>query len=326
MKKILLLTFCLFIGFGLYAQSKNKEIEKYVHKYYKIAIHEMKTHKIPASITLAQGVLESGWGKSNLATKSNNHFGIKCKSNWEGGKVYHDDDELQECFRKYDSVEDSYKDHSLFLVQGKRYAFLFDLRITDYKAWANGLKKAGYATNPIYAKRLIDLIEMYELYKYDNPKKYGVDLSDKPKVEKPIEKPKKEIVKISKPTIKHESRAIGYKKGRQMFVQNKCKYVVVEKGDTWEDLAAVVGKGVHKLYTFNEVTDPTQELVEGSFVYLQKKKKKSNLNGQTYTTLTEGETIYTISQKYALQVDVLSEENSLMKHDKLPVGKEVVLK
>ena len=141
--------------------------EDYVKYYSNIAMDEMVQFGIPASITLAQGILESGAGKGRLAVQANNHFGIKCHD-WNGKKIYHDDDEKQECFRKYDNPEYSYRDHSLFLADRKRYSFLFDLKKDDYKQWAKGLKKAGYATDPKYPQKLIDLIERYELYKYDN--------------------------------------------------------------------------------------------------------------------------------------------------------------
>jgi len=127
---------------------------------------EMRIYKIPASITLAQGILESGSGKGTLATKANNHFGIKCHD-WKGKKVYHDDDKRQECFRKYKSSESSFRDHSEFLANRKRYASLFKLRTNDYKAWAKGLRRAGYATDKKYPQKLIALIERYELYQYD---------------------------------------------------------------------------------------------------------------------------------------------------------------
>ena len=131
----------------------------------------MFEYEIPASITLAQGILESGSGQSDLAEKSNNHFGIKCHSDWKGKKSYYDDDEENECFRKYESAEDSYLDHSLFLKNKPRYSNLFSLNITDYKGWAKGLKKAGYATDPKYPEKLIALIEEYKLWKYDGSKK-----------------------------------------------------------------------------------------------------------------------------------------------------------
>ena len=141
--------------------------EDYVKFYSSIAMDEMLQYGIPASITLAQGILESGAGKGRLAVQANNHFGIKCHD-WNGKKIYHDDDEEDECFRKYDNPEYSYRDHSMFLTNRGRYSFLFDLKKDDYKRWAKGLKNAGYATDPKYPQKLIDLIERYELYKYDN--------------------------------------------------------------------------------------------------------------------------------------------------------------
>lgn len=149
----------------------NKNVLQYILKYAPIAVHEMHASEIPASITLAQGILESGSGKSLLATKSNNHFGIKCHSKWQGERVYHDDDEKGECFRKYQFVETSYKDHSAFLSNRSRYAFLFDYNKKDYKKWAKGLRKAGYATDKKYPQKLIKLIKTYKLYEFDSFKK-----------------------------------------------------------------------------------------------------------------------------------------------------------
>ena len=158
-------------------KKKDKEVvysldptTRYIQQYASIAQEEMRRYKIPASITLAQGLLESQFGQGKLAKKSNNHFGIKCKREWRGKKVYHDDDAPGECFRAYNDPKESYRDHSLFLVERERYASLFRLKKTDYKAWAIGLKKAGYATDPAYADKLIGLIERLNLWKYDNPK------------------------------------------------------------------------------------------------------------------------------------------------------------
>ena len=160
-----LVLFLLLFSFQLSAQNMTRN--EYIDKYKDEAIYQMKKYKIPASITLAQGILESGDGNSELAKKSNNHFGIKCHSDWEGERVYHDDDKKDECFRKYNKVRDSYDDHSEFLLR-PRYAALFEYALTDYKSWAKGLKKAGYATNPNYAKHLIKIIEENELYKLDD--------------------------------------------------------------------------------------------------------------------------------------------------------------
>ena len=149
----------------------NPKTLDYIEKYAALAVKEMHKYKIPASITLAQGILESGNGRSQLATKSNNHFGIKCHTSWKGERVYHDDDEKGECFRKYVYVETSYNDHSLFLTQRKRYAFLFKFGIRDYKSWAYGLRKAGYATDKKYPVKLLKIIKDYELYEFDKIKK-----------------------------------------------------------------------------------------------------------------------------------------------------------
>ena len=183
----LLLFFIFFSSCGLLKSSSkqgdlNKEIvnnkkstflkvNDYLNKYSALAILEMKRYRIPASITLAQGLLESSYGKGRLAVEGNNHFGIKCHKSWRGKKIYHDDDEKNECFRKYRDVADSYRDHSLFLKNRSRYSPLFDLDIKNYRAWAKGLKKAGYATDPKYANKLISLIDRYQLYKFDKIKR-----------------------------------------------------------------------------------------------------------------------------------------------------------
>lgn len=166
-------TIILFLCINYFSFCQNKT-DLYIEKYSYLAIKEMKEFKIPASITLAQGILESGNGESRLAIEGNNHFGIKCHD-WEGEEIYADDDEENECFRKYKKVEDSYRDHSLFLSKRGRYSFLFELSITDYKAWAKGLKKAGYATSPTYAEKLISLIERYNLQKFDVEIKHNID-------------------------------------------------------------------------------------------------------------------------------------------------------
>lgn len=164
----------------------NRNTLNYIRKWAPLAVREMHTYKIPASITLAQGILESGSGKSQLAAKSKNHFGIKCHTGWKGGRVYHDDDARGECFRKYQFVESSYEDHSKFLTQRRRYAFLFSYGSKNYKKWAKGLKKAGYATDPKYPRKLISLIENYELYKFDDVRKKDFKyVETKPKKQKP---------------------------------------------------------------------------------------------------------------------------------------------
>ena len=162
--KYIFLLICFIIVITSHAQDKT---EQYIEQYKHLAIIEMKMYSIPASITLSQGILESGNGESKLAVEANNHFGIKCHNNWKGKVVYHDDDEENECFRKYQDVEDSFRDHSLFLVDRSRYNFLFEYDDKDYRSWAKGLSKAGYATNPEYSKLLINLINKYNLDDYD---------------------------------------------------------------------------------------------------------------------------------------------------------------
>ena len=171
MKRTIFLLFLLFVAHcTAFSQGMvwSKNYQDYFDKYKKLAVKQMQKYKIPASITLAQGALESGAGKSELAMRGKNHFGIKCNG-WTGRRSYHDDDERNECFRAYNSVEESYEDHSVFLTTSRRYAKLFQLKMKDYKGWAKGLKACGYATNPAYAKKLIEIIELYQLDRYDSP-------------------------------------------------------------------------------------------------------------------------------------------------------------
>tara|TARA_B110000003_G_scaffold208536_1_gene207418 strand:- start:26681 stop:27526 length:846 start_codon:yes stop_codon:yes gene_type:complete len=217
-------------------QKSNKSLNKYslqyIRKYAPIAVSEMHKYNVPASITLAQGILESGNGRSQLASKSNNHFGIKCHTGWKGAKVYHDDDEKGECFRKYKYVESSYEDHSQFLSARRRYASLFKLRKTDYKGWSKGLKKAGYATDKNYPKKLIKIIETYELYEFDKIR------------EKDLKRVKKEIIKTQpKPKNKIKKRV--------------KKYYQVKKGDTLYSIARKYETTVANLKTVNALKSNT---------------------------------------------------------------------
>ena len=204
----------------------NKKRLAYIRKYAAIAVKEMHENKIPASITLAQGILESGNGTSELALKSNNHFGIKCHSGWKGERVYHDDDEKGECFRKYQYVETSYDDHSAFLTKRKRYAFLFNYRAKDYKKWAKGLKKAGYATDKKYPNKLIKIIEDYKLYEFDKVKEKGFN----------YEKPKRN---------KTETKTL------------ETTYYKVKKGDTLYSIARKLNISVSKLKRVNHLKNNT---------------------------------------------------------------------
>ncbi len=212
----------------------NKNTLAYIGEYNDIAVLEMIGYKIPASITLAQGILESNSGKSRLSVRGNNHFGVKCHSSWTGERMYHDDDARQECFRKYDHPLSSFRDHSLFLFDRKRYAGLFELRKKDYKGWAKGLKKAGYATDPKYPKKLIELIETYELHKYDDF---------------------------------DESFLYGGKVMKKEMVSTRDKYVIVAKGDTLYSLAKKNNLTIDKLKWLNGLKN--NDLSLGQKLYIE---------------------------------------------------------
>lgn len=276
-----------FIGVGLsplLGQAKrSKVIDDYILAYKHIAINQMKSHKIPASITLAQGILESGAGKSELARKSNNHFGIKCHSDWKGEKVYHHDDARNECFRKYKRVEDSFEDHAKFLGK-QRYAGLFKLKITDYRGWAKGLQNAGYATNPAYANRLIKLIEDYQLYQYDKSSGWSVS-TGKPTQTTP-----------SRNTYRHTP-----------YKTHNLVYVIAVDGDTYEDIAAEFGFKAKDLYAWNEVPAGFP-LKKEDLVYLQKKKSKADKPYYEHVVQV-GESMHSISQLYGMKVRNLYKMN-----------------
>jgi len=220
---------------------KNPKLSKktlaYIQKYAAIAVREMHAYKIPASITLAQGILESGSGGSALALKSNNHFGIKCHTGWTGQRVYHDDDAKGECFRKYVYTETSYKDHSLFLTQRRRYAFLFEYDIKDYKKWAYGLRKAGYATDKKYPAKLLKFIKEYELYKFDKVEESGFT---------------KKIKKLNKKSSKKAK-----KRGR---------YYKVRKGDTLYAISKKFKVSIAVLKASNNLIDNTISIGERLFI------------------------------------------------------------
>lgn len=286
MKRYIFAVFLLFITLiPADAQSIkwNKSYSDYFSTWGEVAVQQMVQYRIPASITLAQGVLESGAGKSELARKANNHFGIKCNG-WTGRKSYHDDDERGECFRAYDNAYQSYVDHSVFLTNSPRYRRLFDLKRTDYKGWAKGLKACGYATSPTYATRLIEIIETYGLHRYDVGKGF-----DKQRIEQ-----------------MHQSAD-----QRQVFTFNSNYYVRARRGDTFRRIADDVDVSYRRLAKFNE-RDKNDTLEEGEIIWLQKKRRKAPKEFKNRPHRVEpGESMYIISQRYGIRLKNLYKMNRL---------------
>ena len=241
----------LFMSLCASAQIKwNQAYQQYFDQYKDIAIEQMLKYHIPASITLAQGAFESGAGRSELTRRSNNHFGIKCHG-WTGRTSYHDDDERNECFRAYDSAYDSFEDHSLFLVNGRRYQSLFELKQTDYKGWAKGLRAAGYATNPQYASKLIEIIQLYKLYEYDTAKSAGRFMVEHTK-----------------------DHNVGGAALHPIKIFNKNYYLVARRGDTFKSIGEEVDISYRKLAKYNE-RSKNDRLTEGEVIWLKKKQKKA---------------------------------------------------
>jgi LysM repeat protein len=263
-----------------FSQTLNPTYQAYIEKFHAIAIKQQKEHGIPASIILAQGLLESGAGRGILATEANNHFGIKCHD-WTGKKIYKDDDEKNECFRKYRHAEESYEDHSLFLVNRPRYSSLFLLNPTDYVSWAHGLKAAGYATDPAYAQKLINLIERYSLHQYDIEKK-GLF--------------------ATKTDLQTQSE-------RRIYKSNYLRIVVATDDDTYASLAEELKISEKRLRKHNEVGTETQ-LKKGDIVYLSKKKKTAARANHIHV-VQPGETLYGISQIYGIQLINLYKMNDI---------------
>ncbi|MDR0681785.1 MAG: glucosaminidase domain-containing protein [Dysgonamonadaceae bacterium] len=288
-----LLLFCFF-SISVHPVSAQKRIQSYldyIDKYSDLAIKHMNRYKIPASIILSQGILETKAGKSSLVKESNNHFGIKCHLNWKGDRVYRADDNPYDCFRSYNNAEDSFEDHSRFLTVERRYADLFILDIKDYKAWARGLQKKGYATDPAYANKLIKIIELYELYKLDA------------KI--------KGYTKKGRPTIFNRTPYIDY----------GLVYVIAGVNDNYEKIANDMGFKVKDLIKYNEVPEDFP-VFEGDIVFLQKKHKKAQLPYFEHIVQI-GESMHKIAQRYGMQVKYLYKLNK-KKFDYIPVEGDVL--
>ncbi len=297
---LILLIFCASLG----AQIKqNSRYQEYIHKYKDLAIKQMLHYNIPASITLAQGLLESNAGLSRLATKGNNHFGIKCHD-WTGKTIHADDDAPNECFRAYKSASESYEDHSKFLTQHSRYRKLFSLKRKDYKGWAKGLKACGYATSPTYAKNLIEIIEVYKLYRYDSASKYDKKNTD-------FDKHKGKHVEINE---------------HYLYPYNKNYRIKVREGDTFKSLAKETGVSYRDLAKYNE-RDKKDQLIEGEYIYLKKKQTKADKSYKKRPHIVKaGESMYSIAQEYGIQLKSLYKINHLSPDYSIKVGDKLYVR
>lgn len=304
----------LFISTLASTQTLNRAYLSYIDQYYLLAQKQQKEHSIPTSIILAQGLLESGAGQSILAKSSNNHFGIKC-SDWAGEKTYYDDDEKGECFRKYNMVIESYEDHSSFLINRTRYSFLFDLKPTDYEGWAFGLKKAGYATDPTYAFKLISIIENYGLHKFDLDQKLSVD----------------DAVNENMAAVVNEKNeaygSIGFVKEFVNHVLKKVngvKFVSSLSGDSFRSIADEFNMTEARLRKYNDVSS-MDVLSIGQRVFVSAKKNKAPKDCPTHK-VRAGETMQSISQDYGIKLVRLYELNNISFDKGAEYGKVLVLR
>lgn len=350
---IYLLATILTFGYSVSVHaSRTYTQDEYIETWKNVAIENMNSHKIPASITLAQGILESSFGNSDLARYANNHFGIKCHG-WTGNKFYKDDDAKDECFRSYTDASQSYEDHSLFLTSRSRYSGLFELTLTDYKGWAKGLKSAGYATNPKYADLLIDIVEKYELYKFDSPEALTVQKQEiaivptqqpKQAVQPPVKNETKVENTLANSTLEKERAEKTDKTDKPTTAQNpvskpeviqlkstqhdvlkknNVQYVVARKGDTYYRIAKEFNMGLWQLYRYNDFARNKDVLEEGDIVYLQPKRGK--LMSKKNTVVADGAKSYReISQYEGVKLSRILKENNSIEADAIPKKGEVV--
>lgn len=336
--------------------------DDYIRKYAPVAVREMYRSGVPASITLAQGLLESRYGQSELAVKGNNHFGIKCHD-WTGKKMYHDDDRRGECFRVYGTADESFSDHSDFLRYRDRYKSLFNNDVTDYKAWAHGLKKAGYATDPAYPSKLIKLIEDYHLDKYDTmrPEDFGetanvrpdekelrntihirltrkqkreakraekaekVTKTDKTEKQVPIPEPPLSIEEPERVTTEKASETFSFSLVRQMYKTNGVPFVYSQEGESYASIANDYHLFLREILRFNDAVSD-KRLEPGTTVYLQSKKSQTKRGLDKYISDEGGETLYELSQRFAVKLKDLCKMNDLARDYVTKPGDELDLR
>lgn len=314
MRKLVLILL-VFAANSVFAQPASKRITRseYIDTYKGEAIKEMHNSGVPASITLAQGILESGDGNSALARYANNHFGIKCHSSWTGETFIQDDDAKDECFRKYKTALESFSDHSDFLNR-KRYAALFELKITDYKGWAKGLKAAGYATNPKYPQLLIRIIEENDLAKYDKMKAGKQEKEGKSKKVKKDKKQKEDSPKVTQKSKKRGSHSTK-------LHENNIRYIEVKPEDSFEKIAEEFNMGTWQLYKYNDLSKG-KDLFEEGVLFLQPKRGKAK---EEYHIARTGETMWDISQQYGIKLSKLLKKNRMFEGDAPKQGDKIYL-
>lgn len=305
--------------------------EEYIDRYKSIAIAHMERYGIPASITMAQGILESDCGNSRLSMMSNNHFGIKCKKNWTGESVSYDDDAKGECFRKYPSVEASYRDHAEYLDAQPRYDSLFAYPSTDYKSWARGLKAAGYATAPDYAQRLVRIIEESSLYLLDSENGDNAYAQrNKPKAggeeewfsnQNSTANTATDLAFIDPDAYRV---TINAHDGYNVYQTNGVYYILAKSGDSFDKIASSFRVSAKNLRRFNEI-EPTAEPVEGEVIYIDRKRKAWEGNAMIHTSV-EGETLYSVSQSYGIRLKSLARLNRLDEQCRLESGQKIKIK
>ena len=354
MKRILFLLAAAWLALGA---AKNPRLA-YIDQYSALAVLEMQRTGVPASITLAQGMLESGYGLSPLATKAHNHFGMKCHSDWKGEKFFYDDETPDECFRVYPTVEDSFRAHSDFLRGRERYKALFDLDPTDYKGWARGLRRAGYATDPGYATKLINLIEDFQLYRFDTMTEEdlqgaaeaapvaeaAVPEAEAPEAVVPAPAAPETAVAEAQPVREHTVRperddwpedetvdlpvykeSVSLSLARPVYEMNGVRYVRATEGETWASLAADNHLSLKQILSFNDLTSPTP-LRSGTMVYLARKKAEAEPGYGLYEVDQEGLTLWDISQMFGIQLKKLSLYNIFRADAPIRPGDTIILR
>lgn len=309
--------FCLVLQ-GYANGQRRYTREEYIETYRDIAIEEMRTNGIPASIKLAQGILESGFGNSDLAIRSNNHFGIKCNG-WTGRTVLHDDDARNECFRAYDDPIESWRDHSQFLRTRPWYAPLFELDPTDYKAWAHGLRRAGYATNPRYAQLLIRVIEENNLTQYDKmAMNLLAELPESPNLRNASSRP----ARPARTQTVEDFAPLSFEAVRTVQTNNRIKYILARQGDTPERIAEEMNMRPWQIIRYNELEDGRQ-IKPGQIVYLQPKRRQGV---KAVHIAQPGETMYDISQQHGIRLEQLLSRNNMQDWQKPQPGQRILLK